>query len=149
MSLMRRFMRDFTIPSIPTFRKELDRLFEDVFGPRTEQEGVLVQWYPAVDVKEDEKAFYVTADLPGIKKEDVDISIEGNRLCISGERSFESEEKKENYHFIERGYGKFSRSFTIPSAVDVDNIKATYKDGVLTVELPKKEEVKPRKVAIE
>jgi len=148
-SLMRRFWRDFPVPSISTFRRELDRLFEDIFGEVIEEgEGIPTQWYPAVDVKEDDKAFYVTADLPGLKKEDINISLEGNRLTISGEREFSREEKKENYHFMERGYGKFTRSFTVPSTVDADKIKASYKDGVLTIELPKKEEVKPKKVEI-
>jgi len=148
MSLTRRFWRDFPVPRLSTLRRELDRLFEDVFGEEPE-EGGLVQWRPAIDLKEDEKALYVTADLPGVKKEDIDISIEGNRLTISGSRSFEKDEKRENYHFIERGYGRFCRSFTIPTAVNIDGIKASYADGVLTVELPKKEEVKPKKVTIE
>ncbi len=149
MSLMRRYFRDLGILGVTTFRKELDRLFEDIFGSPAEGEVGLTQWYPPVDVKEDEKAFYVTADLPGLKKEDINISLEGNRLCISGERKVESETKGNNFHFIERGYGRFSRSFTIPSTVDPDGISASYKDGILSIELPKNEEVKPKKVEIQ
>ena len=81
-------------------------------------------------------------------KDDICIEVDGNRLAISGERKFEQEEKKENYHFVERSYGKFYRSFTLPAIVQADKIDATYKDGVLEVNLPKKEEVKPKKVTI-
>ncbi len=149
MSIMRRFSRDFPLWRASSLRRELDRFFEDFFQEgREEREVSLAQWYPAVDVKEDESAYFVTADLPGMKKEDIEISLEGNRLTICGERNFSSEEKREDYHVIERGYGRFVRTFTVPTAVDSDAIKASYKEGVLTVELPKKPEVKPKKVSI-
>ncbi|OPX23664.1 MAG: hypothetical protein B1H03_00985 [Planctomycetales bacterium 4484_113] len=146
MSLMRIFGREHPVR---TLRDELDRLFGDFFEESSmEGKGSLARWAPRADVKEDEKAFYLKADLPGMKKEDIDISVENNQLVVTGERSFSKEEKKEDYHFVERSYGKFYRAFTLPGSVDVDNIKATYQDGVLEVELPKKEEVKPKKVSI-
>lgn len=146
MSLMRLFRREYPVR---TLRDELDRLFEDFFGETTgERKSSLARWTPRADVKEDEKAFYLKADLPGMKKDDIDISVEGNQLVISGERSFSKEEKKEDYHFVERSYGSFYRAFTLPGSVDVEGITADYDNGVLQVELPKKEEVKPKKVSI-
>jgi len=146
MSMMRFFRREYPLR---TLRDELDRVFEDFLGEAEgERKGSLVRWTPRADVKEDEKAFHLKADLPGMRKEDIAISIEHNQLVISGERSFSKEEKKEDYHFVERSYGRFYRAFTLPGSVDAEAIKATYENGVLEVELPKKEEVKPKKVSI-
>jgi len=125
----------------------MERLFEDFFG-RPAERTQLTEWSPLVDVKEEENAFKVSIDLPGMNKDDINIEVDSNRLAISGERKFEQEEKKEDYHFVERSYGKFYRSFTLPSTVKADEIDAAYKDGVLEITLPKKEEVKPKKVSI-
>jgi len=125
----------------------MEQLFEDFFGTSTEG-AKLTEWSPLVDIKEEDNGFKVKVDLPGMDKDDICIEVDGNRLAISGERKFEQEEKKENYHFVERSYGKFYRSFTLPAIVQADKIDATYKDGVLEVNLPKKEEVKPKKVTI-
>jgi HSP20 family protein len=105
-------------------------------------------WAPAVDIYETDKEISMKAELPGMQEKDIDIKVEDNVLSISGERRMEKEIKEENYHRIERAYGSFNRSFTLPRTVDRDAIKAAYKDGVLTVTLPKKEEVKPKQIKI-
>jgi HSP20 family protein len=126
----------------------MDRIFDEFFGmvPARTERGTM--WSPAVDVREDEDNFYVEAELPGMTKDDIELEVEQNRLSIRGERKFEKKEEGENYHFMERSYGSFYRSFTLPKNVDADAINAGYKDGMLTVTLPKKEEVKPKKVSI-
>jgi HSP20 family protein len=131
-----------------TLRDEMDRLFDNFFGmtPASTERGAV--WSPAVNVREDENNFYIEAELPGMKKEDIDLEIEQNSLCIKGDRKFEKKEEGENYHFVERSYGSFYRSFSLPSNVDAEGISAEYKDGVLQVTVPKKEEVKPKKVEI-
>jgi len=144
MALLRKYGADFPARSL---RREMEQLFEDFFGTSTEG-AKLTEWSPLVDIKEEDNGFKVKVDLPGMDKDDICIEVDGNRLAISGERKFEQEEKKENYHFVERSYGKFYRSFTLPAIVQADKIDATYKDGVLEVNLPKKEEVKPKKVTI-
>jgi HSP20 family protein len=144
MVLLRKYGSDFPARSLS---REMERLFEDFFG-RPAEGAQLTEWSPLVDVKEEENAFKVSVDLPGMDKDDINIEVESNRLAISGERKFEQEEKKEDHHFVERSYGKFYRSFTLPSTVQADKIDAAYKDGVLEVTLPKKEEVKPKKVSI-
>jgi HSP20 family protein len=103
---------------------------------------------PAVDVSEDEKGYTVTVELAGVKKEDVTVEVHENVLSIRGEKKSEREEKKDKIHWVERSYGSFSRSFTLPPAAVGDELKASFKDGVLTIEIPKKEEVKPRQIAI-
>ena len=127
--------------------RELDRFFDGFFTPVLRRSGS-EHWAPAVDVKEDENNFYVIAELPGISKEDMHVEVENNRLSIRGERKFEKQEEKENFHFVERSYGSFFRSFTLPRNVNPDAIEAEYKDGVLSLTLPKREEVKPRSVEV-
>lgn len=131
-----------------TLRDEMDRLFDDFFGmtPARAERGAI--WSPAVNVREDENNFYIEAELPGMTKEDIDLEIEQNSLCIKGDRKFEKKEEGENYHFVERSYGSFYRSFSLPGNVDPEGISAEYKDGLLQVTVPKKEEVKPKKVEI-
>ena len=138
--------RGFTVP-YRSLSREMERLFEDFFG--TPREGTsLAEWTPAVDIKEEEGAYRVKVDLPGIRKDDINIEVNENRLAISGERKFEQEEKRDDYHFVERSYGQFYRAFNLPGTVDSEKIDAEYKDGVLVLVLPKKEEVKPKKVKI-
>lgn len=103
---------------------------------------------PAVDVSENEKGYSISVELPGVKKDDVTVEVHENVLTIRGEKKSEREEKKDKTHWIERSYGSFSRSFTLPPAAVVDEMKASFKDGVLTLEIPKKEEVKPRQISI-
>jgi len=105
-------------------------------------------WKPAVDVKETKDAFVLEAELPGLAKDDIHITLEDSVLRLSGERRFEKEEEKDNYHRIERAYGSFSRSFTLGSGVDATKVAAAFKDGVLTVTVPKAEESKPRQIDI-
>ena len=113
-------------------------------------ESVLVDFIPSVNTREGEYAYHVEVDLPGIKKEDVDISVDGNVLSISGERKVKKEIKEEDYYKVESQYGKFSRSFTLPEKVDVEDIHAESGDGVLEIVIPKLKEVevKPKKIKI-
>jgi len=106
-------------------------------------------WYPSIDVSEDDKNVYLRADLPGMKKEEINISMEEDVLVIKGERKIEEEKKGKNHHIIERGYGSFQRSIQLGTAVEHDKINAKYKDGVLEVVLPKIEKEKPKKINIE
>ena len=103
---------------------------------------------PAVDVYEDGQKVVVKLEVPGIKQDDLDVRVENNTLTVKGERKFESEEKEENFHRIERRYGSFVRSFAIPQTVDTESVTANYEAGVLTVTLSKKAEVKPKQVKI-
>ena len=103
---------------------------------------------PAVDVTEDDKAYKVTAELPGLEEKDVNVTVTDNMLTIKGEKSYEKEEKNKDHHMSERAYGSFERSFTLPSTVDAEHIKASYDLGVLTVRLPKAERAKPRQIEV-
>lgn len=106
------------------------------------------EWAPSVDIVEDEKEWVVKADLPEVKKEDVKVTVENGVLAITGQRRFEKEEKDKKYHRIERAYGTFLRSFTLPDAADGSKVSATFKEGVLTVHLPKSEQTKPKAVEV-
>jgi len=116
----------------------------------TKEEAFLTSFVPVVNTREGEYAYHVELDLPGIKKEDIEITTEDNVLTISGERKLKDEVKEEDYYKVESVYGKFSRSFTLPEKVDVENIHAESKDGVLEVIIPKLkvEETKPKKIEI-
>ena len=105
-------------------------------------------WAPAVDVYEHDGNIVLKAELPGVDPKDVEIRLKNNVLTLRGERKVDGEVKRESYHRVERAYGSFSRSFTLPSVVDQDKIKAEYKDGVLRVTLPKKEEARPKQIAV-
>ena len=105
-------------------------------------------WSPAVDILENEDALIVRADLPDVKLEDIDVRVENQTLSLSGHRKFDRDEKVKGYHRIERGYGEFVRSFAIPSTVETEKVAADYKNGVLTITLPKKEAAKPRQVKV-
>ena len=124
---------------------EIDRFFNGFGLDLNESDSV---WSPTVDISETENQYEVNAEIPGLKKEDIKLSVEDNVLTLSGERKVEKETDKKNYHRIERAYGKFERSFRLPKEVDAENIKANYKNGVLTVQLPKTEAVKPKEIAV-
>jgi HSP20 family protein len=130
----------------------LNRIFDDTFrgNPRgTEEDWALGgQWAPSVDIFEHEGNLVLRAELPGIEPKDVDVHVENNVLTLRGERKFESEVKREKYHRVERAYGTFSRSFTLPNVVDTEKIKAEYKDGMLQVTLPQREEAKPKQIQV-
>ena len=140
-------------PEHDLLRTPFDRLFNQMlqsgWGAQPGTEGVSDRaWTPAVDVKETQDALQFHVELPGLKKEDVEITIENNVLTIAGERKFEKETKDENYHRLERSYGAFSRSFTLPTGVRSEQVEAKFENGVLAVTLPKQEESKPRKISI-
>jgi len=123
-----------------------DRLFDDEAPQRwSESFG----WSPRVDVKEDEKALTVTAELPGVDQKDVNVELKDGVLSISGEKKAQKEEKNETYYRVERSYGSFCRSFYLDEKVDAEKIEAKFKDGVLTLTLPKKPEEQPKKIAIQ
>lgn len=105
-------------------------------------------WIPPVDLLETETSFVFTAELPGLDKKDLDISLEDNVLTVSGERTFNKESENDNYHRVERAYGTFRRAFSLPTGVDADKVDAKFKDGLLTLSVPKSETAKPRRIAI-
>jgi len=108
----------------------------------------LADWTPVADITEDEKEYLIKAELPEMKKEEVKVTVENAVLTISGERKFEKEEKKKKYHRVERGYGTFVRSFTLPEDADANKVKAEFKNGLLTVHLPKSEKAKPKEIEV-
>lgn len=118
----------------------------DDYSKDYKESGFNADFYPTINTREGEFAYHVEVDLPGIKKDDINISIEDNRLTISGERKLKDEVKEENYYKIESSYGSFSRSFSLPEEVDVENIHAESKDGVLEVTIPKLENASVDKV---
>ena len=130
------------------------KMFEDVFNERLtpffSSMGSMMAPTFKVDISEDEQAFYLNADIPGVKKEDVKVTMEDDVLCISAERCQEEEEKKKNYHRVERSWGSLSRSFTIGDHVDSEHIKASYDNGVLKIVVPKLEQVekKAKEIAV-
>lgn len=132
---------------LEALRENVNRLFQESMTPRREFHTAQA-WAPVVDVVEDEEKIIVRAELPGLKREDIDIELTGDTLTIKGERKFENEEKKENYVRVERAYGEFRRVFNIGVPVDAGGVKAAYKDGILEVTIPKAEEVKPKKVEV-
>ena len=127
----------------------MNRLFEDAGrGWRKDEPAATTTWSPSVDIYETDTEIVVKAELPGIERKDISLNLEKNVLTLRGERRFEKETKEENYHRIERNYGGFSRSFSIPATVDEEKIRAEYRDGVLRIALPKKEQVKPKQIQI-
>lgn len=131
-------------------RRDVNRLFDNLWGNGGEvaEYSQAAVWRPSVDIAENENEFVVTVDLPGIKHEDLDVSVVNGRLTIKGERRRESESKVGNVHRVERAYGTFTRAFDLPSAVNPDGIAASYRDGVLTVTVPKAEEAKPKQIQV-
>src|SRR4030095_819450 len=124
----------------------LQEMFDAAFNGDSLASG---GWTPAVDILETEnKDVVVKAELPEMKREDIKITFEHDILTIEGERKFENTKESETYHRVERGYGAFRRSFTVPTSVDASNVQATYRDGVLTIKLPRREETKPRQIPV-
>jgi len=136
---------------LTSLQERMNRLFSESY--RSQQTGdddwaLGGTWAPAVDIYEQDNNIVLKAELPGVDPKDVDIQLENNTLTLRGERKLDKEVKKENYHRVERAYGTFTRSFTLPAVVDQNNIKAEFKDGVLRVTLPKREEAKPKQIQI-
>ena len=130
----------------------MNRIFDESFRgmnrPGEDDWALGGTWAPLVDIYEREGNIELKAELPGIDPKDVDVRVENNVLTLRGERKVDREVKRESYHRVERAYGSFSRSFTLPTVVDTEKIKAEYRDGVLHLTLPKKEEAKPRQISI-
>jgi HSP20 family protein len=135
--------REFT-----TLQDRMNRLFRDSFSDGREEALTTTSFAPAVDVYEDEHNVALKIEVPGIDEKDIDVRIENNTLTVHGERNFEKEEKEENYRRVERQYGSFTRSFTLPNTVDTEKVSANYEKGVLKVTLPKKAEAKPKQIRV-
>jgi HSP20 family protein len=130
-------------------QSEMNRLFDSWTGRTATSAGADRMWLPAVDVHETKDDIVLSFDIPGVSEKDVHVSMTGDFLTVRGERRFEREGTADSYHRLERLYGKFERSVQLPFPVQTDKIKATYRDGVLTVTLPKAEELKPREIKID
>ena len=133
---------------LSSLRDELDRLFESPWTELARTSQLLSGWTPALDVHEDKDNFVVRAELPGMKREDIDVSLHDGALSISGERKTEKKYEEAEVYRTERFFGKFQRTVTLPAAVAADKVKAQYKDGVLTITLPKTEEAKPKQIDV-
>ena len=133
---------------VDSFRREMDRMFDNFFGSGTDVDNFSSAWQPSVDIKETKDDFVLMAEVPGMSKNDIKINISENTLTIKGEKKEEKKEADHNFHRVERKYGSFQRSFTLPTQIQGDKVKASYKDGVLSITMPKKEEVKPKEIPI-
>jgi len=133
-----------------TLQERVNRLFhESVSGSEGRDESLATSNFaPAVDVYEDEHSVTLKIEVPGIDEKDIDVRIENRTLTVHGERKFEKEEKEENYRRVERQYGSFSRTFTLPNTVDTENVSADYEKGVLKIKLTKKAEAKPKQIKV-
>lgn len=143
-------MKEIAIDPFRDFQRRLNRLFGEGVGfwPESEESMSLSTWAPSCDVFENDNSIMIKAELPGLKREDVKVTIENNVLTLRGERKFEEDVKRENYHRVERSYGEFMRSFTLPNYVDVAKINAEFKDGMLNLTLPKREEAKAKQIDV-
>lgn len=130
-----------------SLQDEMTRLFAGV-APRNREEMASGSWIPSVDIFEDKDQLVLEADLPGLKREDFEIAVENNVLTLRGERKFEKKVEGDNYHRVERSYGAFTRSFTLPQTVTAEGATAEFENGILRVGLPKREETKARKIEI-
>jgi HSP20 family protein len=141
-----------TDPFFRNFEQRMRRFFGEgvgrFFEPSAEENWAITTWAPSCDIYETDNEIVVKADLPEVKKEDIHVSLENSLLTIRGERKFEEETKKENYRRVERSYGEFLRSFTLPSFADPNKISADYKDGALRVTIGKREEAKPKEIEV-
>lgn len=135
--------------------EEMEKRLSSVFGPAPARVGgdkeeaiSVAEWSPLVDITEDDKEYVVKAEIPEMKKEDIKINVHDDVLTVSGERKYEKEEKGKKYHRVERAFGSFMRSFTLPEDADGTKVSAEYKDGVLKVHLPKSEKAKPKAIEV-
>jgi HSP20 family protein len=137
------------LADVAVLQNRLNSIFSDFARPEGEESLAMGSFIPPVDVYEDAQQLVLKLEVPGIKQEDLDVRLENQTLTVKGERKFAAEEKQENFHRIERRYGSFVRSFTLPETVDASAVKATYDAGVLTIALAKKEAAKPKQVKVE
>ena len=133
---------------LPSLQDQVIRLFEDNFTRSRSGQADLATWAPPVDIYETENELVVKADLPDLREEDIDVRVENNTLTIRGERKFEKDVNEDNYLRVERAYGPFIRSFNLPNTVSSENIRAEYRNGVLSLHMAKREESKPKQVKI-
>ena len=150
MEFIRPISRD-TLRDLQHMSDRIDRLLagRNVPSAGRDEAMALVDWAPAIDVMETNEEFQIRAELPGVEKKDVKLSVENGVLLISGHREQEKEEKGKRYHKIERAYGNFARSFTVPEAVDPEKVTADFKNGLLTVRLPKSEKARPKSIEVQ
>ncbi len=144
---MNRMSRYYPNRDIASLQDEVERMFRSVIG-EGERPATAGAWSPALDVEEDEESFTLHVELPGVDPDDVEVSLEENVLTISGERGFYDEKESEGFRRIERRFGRFHRSVRMPDRVDGANVEARYKDGLLTIVVPKAEEAKPRRIEV-
>ena len=139
------------VEPINELQRELNQLFDASLGSlfRKAQLSGETVWSPAVDVYDNKDSFIIKADLPGMTQKDINVSLQDGILTITGQKKHETEVKEDNYYRLERAYGTFQRQLSLPTNVDATNIKATYKDGVLQLSLPKKEESKPKQISVD
>jgi HSP20 family protein len=133
---------------ISSLQEQVNRLFDDKLFRGRAEDSALTTWAPAVDIYETENELVVKADLPDVDEKDLDVRIEDNTLTIRGERKFEKSVSEDNFLRVERAYGVFSRSFSLPNTVNAEAIKAEYRNGVLNVHIPKREESKPKQIKV-
>ncbi len=137
------------VRELASLQDRMNRLFSDSFSPVTSRESLAAgSFVPPVDVYEDEQGIRLKMEVPGIDEKDIDIQLENSLLTVRGERKMESETKEENYHRIERRYGSFTRSFTLPNTVNPEEVKAAYAKGVLTISLGKRAEARPKQIKV-
>ncbi len=130
-------------------QNRMNRMFEEQYGGGRSEEALTTgAFVPPVDIYEDEHSIQLKLEVPGIDEKNLDIKVENNVLTVTGERKFEKEEKEENFHRVERRYGSFSRSFTLPNTVETENIQADYENGVLKIRLAKRAEAKPKQIKV-
>ena len=133
---------------LSTLQNEVNRLFGAAFDTPTNGAQTLRRWMPAMDLVETESHFVLTADLPGLTESDVNIEVDDRVLTVSGERKAKHESSKDGYHRVERAFGTFSRSLTLPKGVNAEAVEAAFEHGVLEIRIPKPEQPKPRKISI-
>jgi HSP20 family protein len=132
-----------------TLQDRMNRLFRESYGPEGREETLNnTSFAPPVDVYEDEHRVHLKIEVPGVDEKDIDVRIENNVLTVHGERKFEKEEKQENFRRVERQYGSFTRTFTLPTTVDAEKVAASYDKGILKIALPKKAEAKPKQIKV-
>jgi HSP20 family protein len=142
------FVRWNPFSEMSLLQNQMNRLFDSAMQTWPGDTNGTTHWAPPADIYETEDELVVALDLPGVDPNMVDIRVENNVLTIRGERQFEEKQNKDNFHRVERSYGAFARSFTLSTFVDADKIRASYKSGVLSINLPKAEAVKPKRIQI-
>ncbi|HVG18641.1 MAG TPA: Hsp20/alpha crystallin family protein [Blastocatellia bacterium] len=144
----RNFMTVDPFRELLNLQRGINQLFDNSVGQGSSEGVALNTWTPTVDIYEDETSFMIKLELPEVNREDVKVNLHENTLSISGERRLENEDKRDGYHRVERSYGQFYRSFTLPPNVNPEGINAQFKDGMLRLSIPKKEEAKPKQIEV-